>query len=253
MIEIMIQGSTGKLSIIIQKPELANDEKCPLVIIMHGILCSKEGEIEKDLAEKLEKLGIASIRFDFNGHGKSEGDLQHMTPLNEIQDAKMVYTYAAALPFVSKVAMCGHSLGGVVASMVAGELECDKIACVVLMAPAAVLREDAIRGMTMGVLYDPFDPPEYIELPDDLKLGREYLTTSCDIPIYETASKYTGKACIIHGAKDIIVPYTYGERYHQIWKDSELHILDGIDHMFSEEGLENATNIATTFLSRQLL
>lgn len=244
--KVVIGGSKGKLSAIIQKPELKAGEKVPMAILMHGFTADKDSRIIALLADSLQARGIASIRFDFNGHGESEGDFQEMTVPNEIEDAKMVYEHVKALPYVSDVALAGHSQGGVVASMVAGELGNDKVKAVVLFAPAAVLRDDAIRGNTMGAFYNPLDPPEYVQLGNK-KLGGDFIRTAFSLPIYPTAAKYTGAACIIHGNGDRIVPYTYGERYHEIWQNSQLHILEGYDHGFSQNEYR-ATSIAASFL-----
>ena len=250
--KITIQGSVGKLSAVLQTPDgLAEGEKCPVVILMHGFMGNKDGMLEKLTGDKLAQNGIASIKFDFNGHGESEGPFSGMTVPNEIEDAKLVYEYVKSLPFAGSVAMTGHSQGGVVASMTAGDLGVDNIKCVVLLAPAAVLRDDAIRGSTMGARYNPLDPPEFVQLFGDMKLGREYIKTAFSLPIYETAQKYTGPACIIHGTGDQVVPYTYGERYHSIWPGSELHILHAADHMFSKDMLK-AVDLTVDFLVRNL-
>lgn len=249
---ITIQGSVGKLAAVLQTPDgLSEGEKCPVAILMHGFMGGKDGILEKLTADKLAQNGIASIRFDFNGHGESEGPFSGMTVPNEIEDAKMVFEYVQSLPFAGPVAMTGHSQGGVVASMTAGDLGADKVKCVVLLAPAAVLRDDAIRGNTMGATYNPLDPPEYVLLFGDRKLGGEYIKTAFSLPIYETAQKYTGPACIIHGTGDQVVPYTYGERYHSIWPGSELHILHAADHMFSKE-MQKVVDLTVDFLVRNL-
>ena len=250
--KITIQGSVGKLSAVLQTPDgLAEGKKCPVVILMHGFMGNKDGMLEKLTGDKLAQNGIASIKFDFNGHGESEGPFSGMTVPNEIEDAKLVYEYVKSLPFAGSVAMTGHSQGGVVASMTAGDLGVDNIKCVVLLAPAAVLRDDAIRGSTMGARYNPLDPPEFVQLFGDMKLGREYIKTAFSLPIYETAQKYTGPACIIHGTGDQVVPYTYGERYHSIWPGSELHILHAADHMFSKD-MQKAVDLTVDFLVRNL-
>ncbi|MDE6007568.1 MAG: hypothetical protein K2G67_08470 [Muribaculaceae bacterium] len=49
-----------------------------------------------DIANDLQSQGIASLRFDFNGHGKSEGEFQNMTVLNEIEDLEDVISWAEA-------------------------------------------------------------------------------------------------------------------------------------------------------------
>ena len=204
------------------------------------------------IADSLANHGIASVRFDFNGHGESEGEFQQMTVPNEIEDAKHVVEYVRDLRYVSKVAIAGHSQGGVVASMTAGELGSEDIAAVALMAPAAVLRDDAIRGTVMGQQQqgDPADPPEYINLWG-LKLGRDYILTAQRLPIYRTAMRYQGPAFILHGTADRLVPYTYGERFNDIWPKSEYVELEGFDHGFAQN-IYRATDLVSSWLIRTL-
>ena len=249
---VVIDGDHGKLQAVIHKPQLKSGERVPMVLLCHGFMGNKDGALENRIANLLSERGIASIRFDFNGHGQSEGRFQDMTVPNEIVDAKKVIDYVSALPYVSSVAISGHSQGGVVAAMTAGELGSDKIKAVVLLAPAAVLRDDAIRGSTMGATYDPFNPGEYVELFRGLKLGAEYIRTAFTLPIYETSAQYQGPVLIIHGTGDRVVPYTYGERFHQIWPKSKLQIIDRADHGFSKEIEQVATSTAE-FLSQTLL
>ena len=253
--EVFIDGDHGRLKAIIQSPKLQDGEKCPMVVFCHGFSGSKDGPMFELIADTLQAHGIASIRFDFNGHGDSEGAFQDMTVPNEIEDAKKVVAYVRDLKFVSDLAIVGHSQGGVVASMTAGQLSEQlgqpAFKAVALMAPAAVLRDDAIRGNTMGKMYDPFDPGEYVELFGGLKLGGNYIRTAFSLPIYETAAKYQGPALIIHGTADRVVPYTYGERFHEIWPKSELVIQDYFDHGFSQN-IYRSTDIVADFLIRQL-
>lgn len=249
---LTIDGTKGKLAAIIQTPQLAQGEKVPMVIIMHGFGGRKTENHLAMIANKLEAQGIASIRFDFYGHGESEGEFwRHTVPL-EIEDALKVYEYVRDLRYVSTVSVLGHSQGGVVASMVAGKLGAE-IKSAVLMAPAAVLRDDAIRGSTMGAQYDPLNlEGEYIEMfGGRAKLGTEYIRTAFSLPIYETAANFKGALCVIHGTGDRTVPYTYGIRYAEQSPNAELYILPGDDHGFSKD-LERATDIAVEFLARQV-
>lgn len=249
---VTIDGDHGKLQSVIHKPQLKQGERVPMVLLCHGFMGNKDGALEQKIASLLQAEGIASIRFDFNGHGQSEGRFQDMTVPNEIVDAKKVVEYVSTLPYVGSVAIAGHSQGGVVAAMTAGELGADKIKSVVLLAPAAVLRDDAIRGNTMGATYDPFNPGEYVELFRGLKLGAEYIRTAFSLPIYDTSAKYKGPALIIHGTGDRVVPYTYGERFHEIWPESELVIIDRADHGFSKQ-IDEVAGRASEFLSKTLL
>ena len=247
---VTIDGDHGKLQAVIQKPDLKPGQQCPMVVFCHGFGGTKEGPLFELITDSLQKHGIASIRFDFNGHGESEGKFEDMTVPNEINDAKKVIEYVRDLRYVSKIALVGHSQGGVVASMTAGEMGSD-ISAVVLMAPAAVLRDDAIRGSTFGKQYNPLDPPEYVELWGPQRLGRNYIKTAFSLPIYETAANYHGPALIIHGNGDRIVPYTYGLRFHQQWKGSEYVLQEYFDHGFSQN-IYRTTDIVSDFLLRTL-
>ena len=252
---VTIDGDHGRLQAIIQKPELQQGEQCPMVVFCHGFGGTKDGPLFELICDTLQAHGIASIRFDFNGHGESEGEFKDMTVPNEIEDAKKVVTYVRDLRYVSDVAIVGHSQGGVVASMTAGQLSEEQgepaFKAVALMAPAAVLRDDAIKGNTMGKMYDPFDPGEYIELWGGMKLGGNYIRTAFSLPIYETAAKYQGPALIVHGNADRVVPYTYGERFHQIWPGSEYVMQEYFDHGFSQN-IYRTTNIVAQYLIKKL-
>ena len=250
---LSVRGSKGLLSTLVQRPAGSEDRQ-PVVILMHGFGGNKGGQLLTLTADSLLARGIAVVRFDFNGHGQSKGKFEEMTVPNEIEDAKCIYNYVMQQPWAdtTRIALAGHSQGGVVASMTAGELGARKVAAVVLLAPAAVLRDDAIRGNTMGSVYNPLDPPATIALMGGrLKLGADYVRTAFRLPIYETAGRYQGPACIIHGTGDRVVPYTYGERYHELWKGSEYDELPGFDHGFSQD-VYRVAELTALFLSKTL-
>ena len=229
-------GPQGGLATVLILPAAFDREKdkCPLVILMHGFISRKEAYPLPQIAQALAKEGIASIRFDFDAHGKSEGNFIDMTISNEIADARAVLEYARKLPFVTDVAFVGHSQGGVIAGMLAGQLENQpgRPRCLVQLAPAAVLKDDAIAGQCMFSKYDASNPPEYVNVLFH-KLGRKFILEAQKLPIFETSAQYGGPVCLIHGEKDRIVPVSYGKRYHEAYKDSELHLLEKEGHMLN--------------------
>ena len=250
---ITIEGDHGKLSAIMQTPDIKGNY--PMVIIMHGFTSNKDFVLLEQISASLEKNGIASIHFDFNGHGNSEGKFEDMTVANEITDARKVYEYAKKLPNVSSVSLCGHSQGGVVASMLSGQLGSENIKSIVLLAPAAVLRDDALRGQIFDVKYDAINPPQEVDLNDPYhkgyKIGYEYIKTAQTMPIFETAAEYDGTVCIIHGSYDTIVPYTYSERYNNTYRNSKLVMIDKADHAFTDHFAE-VVKTATDFFTKEL-
>ena len=247
-ISLTLDGSQGKLSAVIQKPELEAGEKCRMVMILHGLTGNKNEEHIKALADALEARGVASIRFDFNGHGESEGDFVNMTIPNEVEDAKKVYDYVKGLDYVDSVSVVGHSQGGLVTGLLAGELGADKIHSIALLAPAAVIKDDCIRGIFIGMPFDAENPPESLKLNDSHSLGREYILTAQTLPIYQAAKNFTGPVCLIHGTGDTMVPYTYSEVYDMLYSNSELHFIEGAEHQFTEF-LDDMVEIAADFLA----
>ena len=231
-----LPGPNGRLSFVLQLPRHfdASRDKCPLVIVMHGVMAHKYMPPMPRYARKLVREGFAVLRFDFNAQGESEGDMLKCTIPSEIDDARAVYEYARSLPFVSSVVFLAHSQGAVVAGMLAGRLQqegCPPDA-VVLLAPGAVLKDYALQGRFLGMECDPDDPPEYVQVYW-YKFSREYIQTAQTLPIYEESALYTGPACVVHGTDDHIVPLEYGRRYLDIWPSATFVEVPGENHLFS--------------------
>ncbi len=245
---LSIDGSVGKLFAIVERP--AYSGQVPLAIICHGFSGNCQTPFMTDLSGSIVSQGIATLRFDFNGHGRSEGEFKNMTVLNEIEDLKDVISWAQQQPWVKDISLVGHSQGGVVVSMVSGELGDKVIKSEVLLAAAAVLRDDALRGNTMGAVYNPWNfKGDYIELPHSpeagaLLLGKNYVETAIHLPIYETAANYNGPALIVQGTHDQIVPYTYAERYHEKIPNSELKLIPDENHVFTKTQKETSVLVA---------
>ena len=237
-----IRGPEGHIAYKITLPEGfdTTTNQFPMVILMHGIFSSKDYGPMPQLAKGLAESGIASIRFDFDGHGKSEGRKQDMTIEKEIADAKAVWDYVQSLPYVSEVGLLGHSQGGVIASMVAGRLAAESLASadkaktplgVVLIAPGSVIKEACQGGKFFNATFDPKDPPEYIRCWGLYKLGREYLVTTQQLDIFGTSAAYHGPVLLLHGDRDGIVPMWCSERYLEAYgSHATLKVVEGENH-----------------------
>ena len=230
MIEkISIQGK-GRLSAYLQKPRA--DYRGPIAVLMHGFMANKKLEPLKSIANDLESRGIASLRFDFDGHGESEGRFRDMTVLTELDDARHVIDYVRRAGAYDSIALVGHSQGGVVAGMIAGELG-EEVKALVQLAPAAVLKDDALQGVLMGKHYDPSNPPETLTVFFH-RVGKGYFLAAQSLPIYEQSSLYQGPVLLIHGTKDKIVPHSYSEKYDHVYSNSQLQLYEGENHFLSK-------------------
>lgn len=220
-----------------------------IYIIMHGFMSSMNFKFQKQIRELLEAYGHAVLLFDFDGHGKSEGRFQDMTVQTELEDARAVYAVAATWPWVKRIHLIGHSQGGVVAGLLAGELGIEKVASLIQLAPAAVLHDDAIEGHIMNAKFNPANLPEYVRVFFVKKVGRSYFEVAQKLDIYARSCSYAGPVCLIHGTEDDIVPYRYSERYQQLFPNAVLHLMQGENHMFSKQPQE-ALNYIKKFINR---
>lgn len=233
---------------LVGEKEIVDKPSYDLAIIFHGLFGNKNYPVLAKIAEKLKDIGIASLRFDFNGHGESDGKFENMTVLNEIEDANAILQYALNDSKVKNIYLVGHSQGGVVASMLAG-LYPNIIKKLVLLAPAAILKENALKGgIIPGLHFDPVNIPSTISLYGQ-KLGGFYFRTAQNLPIFEVSQKYEGPAEIIVGDKDEPAGVKYPTKYHEIYKNSELHIIPNCDHGFSGKFNKISSQLVVEFLA----
>lgn len=249
--EVTIPGSVGKLAATLQVPEMKQGAKVPLVILMHGLGSDKDNMLFTALADSLQENGIASLRFDFNSHGKSEGNIVDMDFNNLQADAEKVLNYARKLDFVSSISLAGHSMGGVIASMVAGREGTNKIKSVVLFAPAVAIQDDAQRGEFSGFKFDPNNIPATFEVMGHT-MGGKWLKTAQTLNILETAKGYQGKLYVIHGTEDQFEPYVTSSLYLRDNPNGKIVLLKGFDHYFSQDVLL-PVSVATKYFKEVLL
>ena len=251
--EYAVSGPEGGLAMKVALPEGFNPatDRCPMALLMHGIFSSKDYNPMPSLAKALAQAGIASIRFDFDGHGKSEGRMQDMTVEKEIADALAIWEYTKSLPYVTQIGFLGHSQGGVIASMTAGRLAAAGGATpagVVLLAPGSVIKQACQGGKFFNARFDPANPPEFIRCWGTMKLGREYLLTTQQLDIYGTAAAYQGPVLLLHGTKDTIVPMWCSEQYLETYGDrATLVKVDGENHLITRRKKEICRQVVSFF------
>lgn len=232
--DTIVKGSVGNLNVAVTRP--ATDGKCPVAIICHGLMDDLNKDNMKVVNDSLVKMGFSTVRFDFNGHGKSEGKLIDMNVNKEIDDLKSIYAYVAGLDWVdtTRIVIVAHSLGGMVTSIVAGDLGADKVKAIVLHAPGAFLCDAARKGELFGKQFDPANVPDSIELWGGY-LGKGFVQSCIDTDVYKRASAYKGKICIIQGTADSEKIIDGAKKYSELIPGIEYHELDGFGHSFEED------------------
>lgn len=249
-IEIKRDGLTLRGELL--KPEV---KKCPVAIIFHGLMSNigkADNHMFARIADALYNKGIASVRFDFNGHGDSDGDFSDMTVINEIMDAVKILEYTRSLDFITDIYIIGHSQGALVGGMIAGYYR-DIIEKLVLLAPAATIKTDAIKGSCFGLMYDNYCVPENVTLYNIEKkrfdLGEAYYRIAKTLPIFETTSMFKGETLIIHGENDQAVNCIAATQYGECMPNAEVHILKGESHGLCEFSLDQTIERIADFIS----
>ncbi|MFH2066069.1 MAG: alpha/beta hydrolase [Pseudomonadota bacterium] len=120
---------------------LPKEKKPPVVIGSHGLFSSGNSPKQIALANKCSDIGLAYLRFDHRGCGKSEGDFQEVTSLaGRLTDLSEALKTIREHPETGdKAAIFGSSMGGTTGLTLASDHEIQAIVTV-----AAPLRSDPI-------------------------------------------------------------------------------------------------------------
>lgn len=209
-VEIPSVRSTNIMATIVM-PKVADDVKVPLVAIAHGHGGDRnENGGLADIAESLAKAGIATIRMDFPGCGKSEESFQKNTMTNMVSDVYSCIDYAEKNYAIdsTKVGIFGYSMGGRIAAEIAGEGKIN-LNGMVLLAPY-VDNSEYVNFLgdeeTNKELMAKADKEGYIVFTTKYgqvqELSKEFFNDVLTIDPLANASEFKGKALVIYGQDD---------------------------------------------------
>ena len=216
----------------------------PAVILGHAFGANLS--MMENYAEAFANKGIIAYAFDFIGGGQniqSDGTMEEMSVLTEAEDMKTVLEGIRALDIVDEknVFVMGASQGGFVATYVAGTIP-EAVKGLIAFYPAYVIQDDAKKRTNNGT-----DMKESFEALGN-KLSRIYDEDALSFDIYDIMKGYDGKALIIHGTADMLVPYEYAQRAADTMKNAKLITIEGAGHGFDVDDNKYATEMAVEFV-----
>lgn len=230
---------------LLEAPDFEEGQKIPLAIIMHGFNTNSRQHPFYDLTRALWEQGIATLRFDFSCHGRSEGDMAFMTVEGLQKDAQTFFDYAKSLEFVSEIYLIGYSLGGIIASHLAVENQ-ELVKKLALLSPAADIHYRATTGFFFGNTYDPKDPPELMET-EMFRIGRPYFLSAQKVVVYDHLKEFRGKALIVYGKVDQYVPEEMTLKYQDYIEKLEVVPVPEAGHLW-EKNSDMAVRAIIDFL-----
>ena len=220
-----------KLNVTIDMPE-GKTGKCPLVIIIHGFTGDSEERHIVAVSRMFNEVGLATLRVDMYGHGKSGGQFRDHTLFKWMTNAMTVIDYASKLDFVSDLYLCGHSQGGLTV-ILAAALKHEKIKGLIPLAPANMIPEEARHGSLLGMTFDPDNIPEELVLEEKpLSLGGNYCRVAQTIHVEEAIQKYSGPVLLVHGDADESVLVECSIEAAKLYGNAKLVIIHGDTHCF---------------------
>ena len=212
--------------------------RCPLCIVQHGLTGHMEENHIVAVAAALREAGVATLRVEMYGHGKSGGTFAKHTLLKWVDNMLDVIDYAKKLDFVTDLYLCGHSQGGLLTMLVAS-LRPDDLAAIIPMSPAVVIVDAAREGRMFGMSFDPAHIPDQVyqgkpdtvgdDEPVRIYCG-DYFRIAQRIHMDDVYAAYHGPVLLVHGTADDSVPMRYSLDAAEAYENAQLVLLDGDDH-----------------------
>ncbi len=215
---------------MLHTPEKAT--KSPAIVCCHGFGRNKVDKFRfwVRIARELCKNGFIVLRFDFSGHGDSEGKMDDISISQEINDLECAINYLKNLDDTEsdKIGIIGHSLGGEVA--VLESTKNASIKTIVLLAPVVdykKLGSDFQRALTQ------VQKSESVEVASHM-VKKRYFDELQKFKPLEEIEKINAPVLIIHGSADERVNIEGSKDIiEKANKPKKLVVIGGADHNFS--------------------
>ncbi len=234
-----------KLCGILSKPQ-KKIQKC--IILCHGITVTKdESGIFTELAKKLSDSGFAVFRFDFRGHGESEGSSIDLTVTGEKNDLESAVTFMKKQGY-KIFGIVAASFGGGAVSLFTSEKR-EIIKAVVFW--NAIIDYHSILKPKLPWPKKNFNKEAMEKLKKQgfievgsrkFKIGSKLFMELKEIEPWKGIKDLDLPTLFIHGDSDSYVPYEDSVKYSNLFKNSRLETIKGGEHGF-QENKNNAMNV----------
>ncbi len=204
-----------------------------IVVMLHGFTGHRmehNGHF-RTLSRLLSEQGIASIRMDYHGNGESDGEFSDFDFDYLLEDAKDMLSFARRVDGIKEVYVLGFSLGGAVASLVVSDDNADKL---LLWSPAGSMAEiarsrfNSAKKLENGNCYF-----------SGFEMSYRFVETIEKYDMYQNTANFTKPVLIIHGENDKSVNILYGQKYNNMYVNSEFYLINETGHGYDEYEKKN--------------
>jgi len=229
-----------KLRGILKLPK-TEQEDYPLVIVCHGFGQTKSQRKFALLARELANNNIASFRFDFLGHGDSEGDIENVSIKSQQQELEAVFNNLLKNERIDKnnIFILGHSLGALVTCLF--EKDNQKAKGLILVSPAIQQKELMQQWNTKEVI-SLWQKQGHLDTNKG-RLGLKYLKEALNLDWQKVVGGIQCPVLILHGKDDEDVPLKYAKEVLAILEsDKQLVVVENAEHHFESQAAKQALN-----------
>jgi len=226
--------------------DYADGGKCPLAIVIHGLTGNMEETHIKGVARTFNEVGIATLRVEMYGHGKSEGEFEEHNLFKWLNNAMCVIRHARSFEFVTDMYICGHSQGGVTSLFLAGMYP-DLFKAAILLSPAYFVVEGATEGHMFHIDFDPCHIPESVFVSDTEKVNGDYIRAAQLLNPDGAIERFKNPVLIVHGNEDEAIPVDYSVMLKDKYQNARLVIIKGDDHCYNYH-LDEVLDAVTSFM-----
>lgn len=226
-----------------------DDTSKPIIILCHGFTTSKDNGTNTQLEIILNEKEISTFRFDFFGHGESEGNFAEITISEGVDDTLRAIDYLKSLGY-SKIGLFGGSFGGITSIMTAPKTK--DLYLLALKCPVSNYKERDLFAKTKEDIEQWKAQGYRTHLTSKglkFRLNYTFFEDYDNNDGYEVAKKIAIPTLIVHGDKDEIVPIEQSIKISKILQNCKLEIIEGAGHHFDGLGqFEKTLDLIVDFI-----
>lgn len=249
--KVFFNNSKGdKLCGIIKNP--TGNKAKPIIVLAHGFSTHKNSGTYTELAQRLSSHNISTLRFDFYGHGESEGKFEDITITEAVDDILQVIKFLKSKGY-KRIGIMGSSFGGISSIMAASKTK--ELYLLALKSPISNYLDKELETKSKEELDEWKEKGYRIYISGDgseHKLKYSFFEDFKNNNGYVAAPKIQIPTFIVHGDKDEIVPYKQSVKTCDLIPNCKLHTVKGATHRYDNpEHKEEMWQAITDFVVEQ--
>lgn len=215
------------------------------VLMLHGFTGNKTetGGVFKTFSRILAAQNISSLRLDYMGNGESDGEFSSFDWDTLNSDVQVMFSYLTETLNFKKVIILGFSMGGALAIEFAKSTKKELLG-LLLWSPAVNIKE-IVNRITSSNVYTKNGTIDYLgwEISNKLHPSLE------NYNYLDTIEKIQVPTLVIHGTKDLAVPFSYGEEVASHITNATIQLMKNATHGYNKiEDKERLFEISLKFI-----